>query len=166
MNEAVAAGRVGGGALSELSYESAVRALEVQERAVDQLRSRTGTLLAVSSLSASFFGAETIQRTGGLGTLGGLALICLVGSIALCIYVLLPKSGFVFSVSGPAVYRRLYEYADDDREVRRRLTYWLEEYWIANEAKVETLGRFYFAAGVGLVAQLIFWSWALAATIS
>lgn len=155
-----------GAALSELSYESAVRALEVQERAVDQIRARTGTLLAVSSLSASFFGAETIQHAGGLGTLGGLALVALVASILLCIYVLLPKSGFVFSVSGPAVYERLYAYADDDQEIRRRLTYWLEEYWRANEAKLEDLGRFYFAAAIALVAQLTFWSWALAAIIS
>ena len=155
-----------GTALSELSYESAVRALEVQERAVDQVRSRTGTLLAVSSLSASFFGAETIQRSGGLGTLGALALISLVASILLCIYVLLPKTGFVFSVSGPAVYERLFAHAADNEEVRRRLTYWLEEYWQANEAKLEDLGRFYFAAAVALVAQLTFWSWALAATIS
>jgi hypothetical protein len=151
--------------LGQLSYESAVRALEVQERAVDQLRARTGALLAVSSLSASFFGAETIQHAGGLGTLGSLALVSLVISIALCIYVLLPKRGFVFSVSGPAVYRRLYPFIHDEAEVHRRLTYWLEEYWRANETKVEELGRFYFAAALGLIAQLVFWSWALAATI-
>ncbi len=151
--------------LTRISYEAAVRALDVQERAVDQLRTRTGTLLAVSSLSASFFGAETIQRAGGLGTLGGLALACLVLSIGLCIYVLLPKRGFVFSVSGPAVYERLYPIATDDEEVRRRLTYWLEEYWQANEAKLEEMGRFYFAAAVALIAQLVFWSFALAAII-
>ncbi len=155
-----------GTVLSELSYEASVRALEVQERAIDQLRARTGTLLAVSSLSASFFGAETIQRSGGLGAFGALALISLVISIMLCIYVLLPKRGFVFSVSGPALYERLFAYANDDQEVRRRLTYWLEEYWRANEAKLEELGRFYFAAGIALVAQLVFWSWALTATIS
>jgi hypothetical protein len=155
-----------GTALSVLSYETAVRALEVQERAVDQMRARTGTLLAVSSLSASFFGAETIQHAGGLGTLGALALVSLVASILLCIYVLLPKRGFVFSLSGPAVYEQLFPHAEDELEVRRRLTYWLEEFWQANEAKLEELGRFYFAAALALVAQLVFWSWALAATIS
>jgi hypothetical protein len=152
--------------LPRLSYESSLRALEVQERAVDQIRARTGMLLAVSSLTASFFGAQTIQHTQDLGTLGWLALVSLVISVALCIYVLLPKSGFVFSVSGPAIYRRLYPFKDDEDELHRRLAYWLEEYWQANEEKLEDMSRFYFAAGLSLIAQLVFWTMALTATIS
>jgi hypothetical protein len=69
--------------LAELSYEAAVRALDLQERGVEQLRARTGTLLAASSLTASFLGAQTIQHAGGLQTLGSLALISLAASIVL-----------------------------------------------------------------------------------
>ena len=47
------------GILSELSYDAAVRALDLQERAVEQLRARTGTLLAASSLTASFLGVQS-----------------------------------------------------------------------------------------------------------
>jgi hypothetical protein len=79
--------------LAELSYAGGVRALDLQERAVEQLRSRTGTLLAASSLTASFLGAQTIQHTNGLEILGGLALVSLAASIGLCVYVLLPKKG-------------------------------------------------------------------------
>jgi hypothetical protein len=50
------------GVLAELSYEAAVRALDLQERAIEQLRARTGTLLAASSLTASFLGAQAIQH--------------------------------------------------------------------------------------------------------
>jgi hypothetical protein len=60
--------------LSEIAYQTALRALDVQERGVEQLRARAGTLLAASSVTASFLGAQTIQRTGELGTLGALAL--------------------------------------------------------------------------------------------
>jgi len=116
------------GVLAELSYEAAVRALDLQERAIEQLRARTGTLLAASSLIASFLGAQAIQRANGLDTLGTLALISLISSICLCVYVLLPKSGFVFSVKAPTMYEGLFEFAHDDQEVRRRLIYWLEEY--------------------------------------
>lgn len=52
--------------LAELSCEAAVRALDVQERAIEQLRQRTGTLLAASSLTASFLGAQAIQRAHGM----------------------------------------------------------------------------------------------------
>jgi hypothetical protein len=149
-----------------LSYDAAIRALDLQERGVEQLRARTGTLLAASSLTASFLGAQTIQHSSGLGTLSALALVALACSILMCTYVLLPKSGFVFSLSGPRMYESLFEVEDDDREVRRRLVYWLEEFWQANQAKIDALGRYYFVAAVALMLQLILWSWALADNIS
>jgi hypothetical protein len=154
------------GMLAELSYNAAVRALDLQERGVEQLRSRTGTLLAASSLTASFLGAQTIQHANGLGTLGALALLSLAASIGLCVYVLLPKKGFVFSLSGPKMYESLFEFAGDDEEVRRRLIYWLESYWTVNQSKIDDLGRYYFGAALALMLQLVFWSWALADTIS
>jgi hypothetical protein len=154
------------GLLAEMSYDAAVRALDLQERGVEQLRARTGTLLAASSLTASFLGAQTIQHGSGLGTLGALALVSLACSILLCIYVLLPKSGFVFSLNASTMYESLFEVADDAQEVRRRLVYWLEEYWQTNQAKIDDLGRYYFGGAVALMLQLVFWSWALADNIS
>jgi hypothetical protein len=152
--------------LVELSYEAAIRALDLQERGVEQLRARTGTLLAASSLPASFLGAQTIQHSDGLDALSTLALIALACSILLCTYVLLPKSGFVFSLSGPTMYESLFEAGDDDQEARRQLVYWLEEFWQANQAKIDSLGQYCFVAAMALMLQLAFWSWALADTIS
>jgi hypothetical protein len=152
--------------LARLSYDAAMRALDLQERGVDQLRARTGTLLAASSLTASFLGAQTIQHLSGLGSLGTCALIALASSILLCTYVLLPKRGFVFSLSAPRMYEALLAVADDEHEVSRRLVYWIEEYWQDNQVKLDKLGRYYFAAAVALMLQLVFWSWALAGSIS
>ena len=150
--------------LLDLSYDAAVRALDLQERAVEQLRSRAGTLLAASTLTASFLGAQAIRYTNGLGTLGGLALVSLAISIGLCVYVLLPKSGFVFGLSAPRMYEELY--AKTPEESKRRLIYWLETYWQSNQTRIESLGRYYFVAALALILQLLFWSWALAARIS
>ncbi len=50
--------------------------------------------------------------------------------------------------------------------MRRRLIYWLEEYWQANQAIVDDLARYSFFAAVALVAQLVFWSWAPATNIT
>jgi hypothetical protein len=87
-------------------------------------------------------------------------------SILLCIYVLLPKSGFVFSLNAVTMYESLFEVADDEHEVRRRLVYWLEAYWQANQVKIENLGRYYLGAAAALMLQLVFWSWALADRIA
>jgi hypothetical protein len=153
-------------ALAKLSYNAAVRAIDLQERAIEQLRSRTGTLLAASSLTASFLGAQTIQHANGINTLSALALIALACSIGLCVYVLLPKSGFVFSLNAARLYERLFVVADDEEEMYRRLVYWLESYWQSNQDKIDDLGRYYLGAAVALMLQLALWSWALADSLS
>ncbi len=94
-----------------------------------------------------------------------LALVSLACSIGLCVYVLLPKRGFLFSINASAMYGRLFDCVDDD-EVRRRLAYWLEEFWNVNQGKIETLDRYYIAATSTLVLQLTLWAWALLANIS
>jgi hypothetical protein len=150
--------------VSELSCEAAIRALDLQERSIDQLRGRAGTVLVAASVTASFLGAQTIQQADGLGVLGGFALVSLVSSICLSVYVLLPKEGFVFSLNAARVFEELYGL--DPEEAERRLIYWLEGYWKENNEKLETLGQYFFAASLALILQLVFWSWAFAATMS
>jgi hypothetical protein len=142
-----------------------VRALDVRERALTELRARTGTLLGAASLVASFLGAQAIQHTSEVGTLGALALLALAVSIGACTYVLLPKREFVFSLDGTKLFEELYDFRGDPPELRRRLTYWLESFWRANQDKVEDLSRWFLAAAVGLLGQLVFWTWSLADTI-
>ena len=157
---------VPGSILAELSYDAGIRGLDLQERAVEQLRARTGVLLAASSLTASFLGAQTIQHESGLNVLSALALISLAVSVLFCVYVLLPKQVFEFSLNAPQVYEALFEIRDDDEEVRRRLAYWLEEFWQRNQDRIDELARYFFAAAVALILQLIFWTFALTANIS
>jgi hypothetical protein len=47
--------------LQELSYALSLRSLDQQEKALEELRNRTGTLLAATSLVASFLGARAID---------------------------------------------------------------------------------------------------------
>jgi hypothetical protein len=154
------------GVLAQLSYEAAVRSLDLQERAVEQLRARTATLLAATSLVASFLGAQAIQRAGGLGMVTALALISLICSVGLCIYILLPKRGYAFGMTGPEMYELAFSVADDDEEVRRRLVYWLHECWTGNEDEIEELDRYYVGAAAMLMAQLVLWTVTLATTMS
>jgi hypothetical protein len=152
--------------LAELSYAAALRALDLQERSLGELRQRTGTLLAASSLTASFLGAQTIQHTEALGVLEGVALVGLLGSIGAATYVLLPKRSFVFSVNAITQFEALFEVGDDDEEVQRRLIYWLEGLWSRNQDTMEALSRYFLVAAIALVVQLVFWTWALAGNLS
>ena len=152
--------------LAELSYAAAIRALDLQERSLEQIRSRTGTLLAATSLTASFLGAQSIASTKGLSTLGAMALVALATSILTCIYILLPKRGFIFSVSGVRMFESLFEFKDDADEARRHLVYWLESYYKDNETRIDRLGRCYATAALALALQVVLWCTALATTLS
>src|SRR4051812_27835529 len=147
--------------LERRAYETALRSLDVQERALAELRSRTGTLLAASSLTASFLGAVTVQHTKHLHLFEILAIVALAVSIFLSVYVLLPKRGFVFSLNAVTLYEALFG-LEHESEVDRRLAYWLEDYWHANQVNVDTLGRLSFIAAIALVLQLVFWACGLA----
>jgi hypothetical protein len=151
--------------LASLSYQAAIRALDVQERGVGELRGRSAALLAAASLPASFLGAQTIRQTGGVDMLAAFALSSLGISVALCVYVLLPKRRLVFSVSAPEVFETLHDLRDDEEEVHRRLIYWLDRCWSENQQTVEDLSRCLLAAATALM-QFAFWTAALTTTMS
>lgn len=75
-------------------YERAVESLRRQEAAVDELRARTGTLLAAAALVASLLGDAALAD--GLGTSGIVGLACFAVASCLSIGVLLPVSGWIF----------------------------------------------------------------------
>ena len=151
--------------LEKVAYEAACRALSSQEDELNQLRSRTGTLLAAGSITASFLGAQTLGHGSGLGTLGALALVAFVCFMLPSIYVLLPKEGFIFSLNGTILYEELYAFRDDPAEYYRRLTYWLEGFWDLNDEKTQTLTQSFFAAAAFLATGVVLWALALRTTL-
>jgi hypothetical protein len=83
------------GAIEQLAYDTALTALRNQDGELNQLRSRTGTLLAAASITASFFGVQALSRQAS-GTFSVVALIASVFALVLCIYVLALRRGSAF----------------------------------------------------------------------
>ena len=130
-------------ALAQLSYELSLRTLTQQESSLNELRARTGTLIAAASIVTSFLGGAAITRRG-FDAWSVIALILFVASIALATWVLLPKGKLVFSVHGSALFED--EIKDDIFEIgetHRRLAYWLDGYHAANEPKIHRLFVYY-----------------------
>lgn len=50
------------GEFEKLAYEAALRGLDKQEGQLEELRARTGVLLAASSLAASFLGQQAFRH--------------------------------------------------------------------------------------------------------
>jgi len=149
-------------ALAQLSYELSLRTLSQQESALNELRARTGTLIAAASLVTSFLGGAAIARDG-LDVWSVIALILFVASIGFATWVLLPKKDLTFSVFGSALFEDEIK-ADvfEIGETHRRLAYWLDGYHAENLPKIDRLFTFYRLATIALLGEVFFWSLQLA----
>jgi Mn-containing catalase len=159
-------GRHAGNVAEELEVVAmrfASEALDKQDATLSELRARTGTVLAASSIVASFLGATAISRDG-LSVWSIAALVALGATLVLCVTVLLPREDVSFSVDGPEVYEELYEWRDDLPEVHRRLAYALKRQHAHNQKAVEGLFDRFRLACATLGAELLLWALALAVT--
>jgi hypothetical protein len=139
--------------LPELAYQLALRSLDQQEAGLDELRSRTNTLLAAAAVSASFLGAPAIDR-GGVSVWLLLAAVAFAATLGLCLFVLIPTS-VIFALDGTRVYETLYEHEDDPLEVHRRLAYWLQSFHAENAPKIEQRRARFRDAALALGAQVV-----------
>jgi hypothetical protein len=143
------------GEYERLAFEAAQRALDKQERLLEELRSRTGILLAAAALGASFLGREAFGGDPRRGLAVG-ALVALLIAIGSSVYILVPKADrFVFAVVGSGLYEGLYETRNDPPEVYRRLAYDLDRFWEANDAEMQKLFIMFRLAAGALVVELL-----------
>jgi hypothetical protein len=149
--------------LARLAYETSLRTLTLQEASLNELRARTGTLVAAASLVTSFLGGAAFTRSG-FDAWSILALVAFVVVIGAATWVLLPrKNHLVFSIHGSKLYEG--EIRDDVfaiGETYRRLAYWLDGFHDGNDPKINRLFAFYRVATALLLVEVAAWSSQLA----
>jgi hypothetical protein len=153
------------GRLAELAFDLSQARLDKQERVLEELRSRTGVLLAASSIAASFLGRAAFGDAGW-SVLAVVAIASFLVSMAASVYVLVPRSGFVFSLVGSAVFERLYAVGGGMPEVHRRLAYDLDRFWEDNDRRVRLLLRSFQVAAASLVIEILTLVMLIADTLS
>lgn len=146
--------------LAQIIYEQAQKALEQQERQVNELRQRTGTLLAAAALTASFFGAAALGRDGVVAPVV-LAAVALAVTVLSGLYVLYPHE-LEFSVDARRLYDDLAGDQDDSDRLLVRLGFGLRDTRERNGRVVDRLALCLAIAAIALVVQIAFWTWALA----
>jgi hypothetical protein len=149
--------------LAEIAYEASLRRLDKQERLLDELRARTGLLLAAASLAVSFLGRPALDAEPVAFAV--LALAAFVMSMAASLYVLMPKRNLVFALIGSRLFEELYEFGDDLSEVHRRLTYELDRFWKSNDGIMQRVFWAFRLATLGLAAEVGFLLIALTGTL-
>lgn len=142
------------GDFEKLAYESALRGLDKQEGYLEELRARTGALLAASSLAASFLGQQAFQHPHPRG-LAILALLSFVASIGAGVYVLLPKKKMIFAQTGVGLYEGLFAVRYEMPEVYRRLAYALDGFWESNDKAIQWMIRAFSIGAAALVIEIL-----------
>jgi hypothetical protein len=85
----------------ELAFEEGGRALDAQERAVNEVRSRAGVLIAAAAITTSFFGSRAIGAELSAWVWVAVAAFIVVGGCVLT--VLWPRSDWSFSASAAEI---------------------------------------------------------------
>jgi hypothetical protein len=140
----------------ELGFDLSLRSLTQQEAALNELRGRTGTLLAASSLVASFLGGRAVAAAGhGWLTVAGFAAFG--ASLVASGYVLWPKPGLIFALRGSVLDSTESDDAGGLPETHRRLAAWIEQFIDANATIIDQLFWGYRIATVAVFAEVALW---------
>lgn len=142
------------GEFEKLAYEAALRGLDKQEGYLEELRARTGVLLAASSLAASFLGQQAFRHPNSRG-LVLVALLAFVVSIGAGAFILLPKKNLIFTQAGVGLYEGLFDLREDMAEVYRRLAYDLDRFWDSNDKRIQWLIRTFSLGAAALVIEIL-----------
>ncbi len=114
-------------------YDEAVRGIEGQREAVDEIRSRCGILLSAAAILAGFLGPDALKQ--GAQPIGvGVAAFALVLTVAPTVFILLPTRGWAFTLG---TQKLLADYVETDppasmEELYRSIAWYLEIDWEEN----------------------------------
>ncbi len=143
----------------QLAFEEAKRAVVQQAGAVEALRGRAGTLLAVASLATSFLGGLALQDKAPRGWLSWVAVAAFVGVVVLAVLILLPSYKWVFALSARRIIGDYIEGEPpaDLAATHRDLALHLENHLDRNEKRLDWLYRQFTAASALLVVEVLAW---------
>jgi hypothetical protein len=142
--------------IEELSFQLTTAALAEQERALNALRTRAGTVIAAASVSASFLGAKV--NASSLDAWAILALLAFVLCLGSAIWVLLPHE-LVFAFRGRTLMAVSdHEGVEDVAQAYRAANAWIEPYLDANRDKIGSLSTWFATSCVLLAVEVILWT--------
>lgn len=141
------------------------RAISVQVAALDELRARTGVLLAAASISGSFLGAAAADNGAILGLAGGVAIIAFVLGVGSCMRVLWPKNkGWTFVNSPGQLIADWIDTSRPEESMQVFLAETMEGHFKKNKARLDHLYLWFQAAAISVGTSVILGSVQLAMT--
>jgi hypothetical protein len=140
--------------LERIAYDNALRALDKQERLLEELRARIGLLLAASSVATSVLGGRTLDD-GATTPLVGVAVVAFLVALGASVTALIPDQGVAFALEPTDVYRRLSEHPDDLPHLHLGLAIVLQRSFRRNARTVKGVRRALKVAAGGLAVEVL-----------
>jgi len=148
--------------LEELVYSAAQRALDQQSTSLSDLRTRTSTLIAAATLSASFLGAAAIGR-GAPAWAAVLAMAAFLLTGAFAGGVLWPAR-VLFALDADRVEEELSPYRQSPAAYLLEAAHGLHNAYLENERVIERRELVFRLALLALGVETLLWALALALT--
>lgn len=145
--------------LENLIYSAARRSLEQQDSDLSELRTRTSTLVAATTLSASFLGAAAISRNAPAWAVAP-AIGSFIATGGLAGWVLWPAQ-VLFALDAREMHRTLFADRDAPSNLMLRAAFGLHEAYISNRAIIARRERVFRLALLALGTQTLLWALAL-----
>lgn len=149
--------------VDQLAYDASQRTLDKQERVVEELRGRTGTLLAAAALAVSLLGGATLRATGS-PILLAIALVAFLATVLLCLRTLSPAPELRFTLTGELILRRR-DSGLSASQLWIQLVHDLERIADRNAAIIVGLRRSYRLAAAAFNLQLLLFGTITASSI-
>lgn len=143
----------------ELAYEEAKRALDAQESVVNELRTRSGILIAAAAITTSFFGGRALAD-GDVGTSGWIAIGCFAIVGASVLAVLWPRTDWSFTVNAQ---RFIGTYVESDEgplplpAIHRDLALHMSASYVVNARQLRLLTIAFRIGAIFLVGEVVAW---------
>jgi hypothetical protein len=143
----------------ELAYDEAKRALDAQESVVNELRTRSGILIAAAAITTSFFGGRALAD-GDVGAAGWVAIVCfgVVGASVLA--VLWPRTDWSFTVNAQRFIATYVESTDGPLPlpaIHRDLALHMSASYVVNARQLRLLTIAFRFGAVFLVGEVVAW---------
>jgi hypothetical protein len=142
----------------ELAHQEAVRALNHQQAALNEFRTRAGILLSGAAIATSFLGGQALD-TGEVSAWSWIAIGCFVGLGGSTLMILWPYKGWEFGAFPHSV---IATYIETENPlplpmILRDLALHMENSYDKNASRLERVIRFFRAAALLLTTETLAW---------
>lgn len=139
--------------LEQLAYETALRNLDKQEAVLEEIRARTGALLASSAVVTGLLGDAAFGISHSWVAM--VALTAFTTTVLTSAYILVPKEDrFAFAMYSTVLYEQSFALRGDLNEVYRRLIYELDRAWVNNDDALEPMFKAFRFGTIALVVEV------------